>query len=104
MRVDQPGGGQAAGGIDPDRPVGLRTRPGPDRGDPAAGHHHVPGPVLGAGVGGAGAVHGGDGAPVDDERVPHKGQAGPRGHQPLARHSGTCGRSAPSVVSLPCPG
>ena len=25
-------------------------------------------------------------------------------HQPRARHSPRCGRSAPSVVSLPCPG
>ena len=28
----------------------------------------------------------------------------PPGHQPRARHSARCGRSAPSVVSLPCPG
>ena len=28
----------------------------------------------------------------------------PAGHQPRARHSGSEGRSAPSVVSRPCPG
>ncbi len=27
-----------------------------------------------------------------------------RGYQPRACHSGRCGRSAPSDVSLPCPG
>src|SRR6266478_7060948 len=26
------------------------------------------------------------------------------GHQPRSRHSPRCGRSVPSVVSLPCPG
>ena len=33
-----------------------------------------------------------------------RGLASGRGHQPRSRHSGTCGRSVPSVVSLPCPG
>ncbi len=28
----------------------------------------------------------------------------PAGYQPRARHCARCGRSAPSVVSLPCPG
>jgi alkylation response protein AidB-like acyl-CoA dehydrogenase len=28
----------------------------------------------------------------------------PESHQPRARHSGTCGRSAPRVVGSPCPG
>ena len=28
----------------------------------------------------------------------------PANHQPRARHSSRCGRSAPSVVSAPCPG
>ncbi len=28
----------------------------------------------------------------------------PGGHQPRARHSGICGRSAPSVLSFPWPG
>lgn len=32
------------------------------------------------------------------------GSCGGAGHQPRARHSGRCGRSAPRVVSLPWPG
>jgi hypothetical protein len=43
--------------------------------------------------------------------VPYRQSTGSRSvattrasHQPRARHSFSCGRSAPSVVSSPCPG
>jgi hypothetical protein len=42
----------------------------------------------------AGSTHA-DGSPARIERL---------AHQPRSRHSDRCGRSAPSVVSLPCPG
>jgi len=68
VRVDQAGGGQAAGPVDPAGPVGdVQRRALAHRGDPVAGHRDVAAAVLGPGLVVPGAVHGRDRAVLDHD-------------------------------------